>query len=154
MRDSRPAIVLPTPLERRWQALRQLQARVDDAVERALHREHALSVSEYQALAALAYSDDDGHLRQQVLADAIPLNHSSVSRLVGRLERAGLTERYLCDEDRRGVYTQLTERGRQLLERARETYLRVLDAELRAAGQDPDLADFTAHVHPAAAPRT
>ncbi|OLF05843.1 hypothetical protein BLA60_34210 [Actinophytocola xinjiangensis] len=146
-------MVLPTPLERRWQALRQLQARVDDAVERALQREHALSVSEYQALAALGYSDDGGHLRQQVLADAIPLNHSSVSRLVARLERAGLTERYLCEADRRGVYTQITDHGRRLLERARETCHQVLDTALRDAHQDETLADLAAHVHPVAAAR-
>nr|WP_042188637.1 MarR family transcriptional regulator [Kibdelosporangium sp. MJ126-NF4]CEL18362.1 Transcriptional regulator, MarR family [Kibdelosporangium sp. MJ126-NF4]CTQ97847.1 Transcriptional regulator, MarR family [Kibdelosporangium sp. MJ126-NF4] len=136
MRDSRPTITLPTPLERRWQALRQLQVRVDDAVEGALRQEHGLSRSEYLALAALVYSDDGGHLRQQVLADAIPLEHSSVSRLVGRLERAGLTERYLCETDRRGVYTQVTDLGRQLLKRARETYLRVLDAQLSVEHKD------------------
>ncbi|TLW95376.1 MarR family transcriptional regulator [Saccharomonospora piscinae] len=133
-------------MERRWQALRRLQARVDDAVERSLQGEHGLSVSEYLALAALAFSDDGGHLRQQVLADAIPLNHSSVSRLVGRLERAGLTERYHCDTDRRGVYTQLTEHGRRLLERARGTYLQALDTELRHARQDPQLADLVAQI--------
>ncbi|WP_245533569.1 MarR family winged helix-turn-helix transcriptional regulator [Actinoalloteichus spitiensis] len=142
MREGRPSIALPTPVERRWQALRRLQALVDDAVERALHQEHGLSVSEYLALASLAYSDDGGHLRQQVLADAIPLKHSSVSRLVGRLEREGLTERYLCETDRRGVYTQITEHGRDLLARARETYLRTLETELAAARHDPELVDF------------
>jgi DNA-binding MarR family transcriptional regulator len=121
-----PHIELPTSLEQDWQALRILQGAVEDAANRALHSEHGLSLSEYTALAALAYSDDGGHLRQQILADAIPLNQSSLSRLVGRLEKLGLTERYICPNDRRGVYTQITEAGRAKVEAARPTYLAVL----------------------------
>jgi len=131
-----PRIELPTPLEANWQALRILQGRVDEAANRALQTEHGLSLSEYNALAALAYSDDGGHLRQQVLADAIPLNQSSVSRLVARLEKLGLTERYLCPTDRRGVYTQITDVGRATVEAARHTYLRVLKEILNDAVQD------------------
>jgi DNA-binding MarR family transcriptional regulator len=132
-----PRIELPTALERHWQRLRILQGRVDVATDRALHAEHGIALSEYTALAALHYSDDDGHLRQQILADAIPLNQSSLSRLVGRLEKLGLTERYVCPNDRRGVYTQITDAGRAKVEEARPTYLRVLQATLvEAAAQD------------------
>ncbi|MBV9847597.1 MAG: MarR family transcriptional regulator, partial [Kutzneria sp.] len=117
---------------------------------RVLQARHRISVSEYLALAALAYSDDDGHLRQQALAEAIPLNHSSVSRLVGRLERAGLSERYLCEFDRRGVYTQITAQGRRLVRAARETYLEVLGAVLRDVRSDPELAPYAAYLRRAA----
>lgn len=147
-----PRIELPTVVEHRWQALRILEGRVQDAVDKALQAEHNLLASEYNALAALAYSDDDGHLRQQVLADAIPLNQSSVSRLVGRLEKLGLTERYLCATDRRGVYTQITEQGRALVAAAHETYLRALREALDAAADDEDLGPVVAYVQTEAAP--
>lgn len=150
---ARARVALPTELEQRWQALRQLQARVDEATERALQSAHALSVSEYMALAALAYSDDDGHLRQQELADAIPLNHSSVSRLVARLENSGLTERYLCQTDRRGVYTQVTQRGRALVENARQTFLKTLQEVLDDARGDPALSPHVAHLNSLDIPR-
>ncbi|MDT0269641.1 MarR family transcriptional regulator [Streptomyces sp. DSM 44915] len=130
--SSTPRVRLPSALEERWQAMRHFVVRADEAAERALQAEHSLSVTEYLALAALEYSDDGGHLRQQVLADAIPLNHSSVSRLVARLERAGLTERYHCQSDRRGVYTQITDRGRTTVRAARETYLRTVRATVEA----------------------
>ncbi|KAB2378979.1 MarR family transcriptional regulator [Actinomadura montaniterrae] len=134
-------------MEQRWQALRQLQGRVDEAAERVLQSAHGISVSEYMALAALAYCDDDGHLRQQELADAIPLNHSSVSRLVARLEQSGLTERYLCQTDRRGVYTQVTQQGRALVESARQTYLKTLQDVLDEARRDPALSPHIAHLN-------
>ncbi|GLW12704.1 hypothetical protein Misp01_78320 [Microtetraspora sp. NBRC 13810] len=120
-------------LERRWQELRRLESRIEEATERALRAHHGISASEYAALAALAYSDDGGHLRQQVLAEEIPLSESSVTRLVARLEKTGLTERYLCETDRRGVYTQITARGRSLVEEARATLLAALADALDAA---------------------
>lgn len=128
----RPRVQLPTVLERRWQEFRRLETRIEEATERALRAHHGISASEYAALAALAYSDDGGHLRQQVLAEEIPLNESSVTRLVTRLEKAGLTERYLCETDRRGVYTQITARGRRLVEEARATLLAALEDALDA----------------------
>lgn len=119
-------------LERRWQELRWLESGIEEATERALRAHHGISASEYAALAALAYSDDGGHLRQQVLAEEIPLSESSVTRLVARLEKTGLTERYLCQTDRRGVYTQITARGRRLVEEARATLLAALEDALDA----------------------
>lgn len=141
-----PRIELPTELERRWQRLRLLTGKIQERLERTL-QEHGLSVSEYVALAALAHSDDGGHLRQQVLAEAIPLNQSSLSRLVTRLEREGLTERYHCMNDRRGVYTQITELGRRKVEQSHESYLAVLRAALAEEEQDNEVivAHLTGH---------
>lgn len=136
----RPRVHPPSALERRWYALRSLEARVAERAERALRAAHGLSLSEYMALAALDQSDDDGHLRQQVLADAIALNQSSVSRLVTRLERAGLTERYLCESDRRGIYTQITGQGRTKAAAARTTFMEALTAALDDAQDDNELA--------------
>jgi DNA-binding MarR family transcriptional regulator len=141
-----PRITLPSELEQRWQALRTLEARVREAAEQALHSAYGVSYSEYTALAALNYSDDGGHLRQQVLADALPLNQSSVSRLVGRLEKLGLTERYLCATDRRGVYTQITDAGRELVARAHETYVQALDEALTLAAKDDALRPVVDHL--------
>ncbi|MEY9213266.1 MarR family transcriptional regulator [Thermobifida halotolerans] len=130
-----PRIELPTVLEARWQRLRLFEARVRERLERALEP-HGLTCSEYAALAALHYSDDEGHLRQQFLADSIPINQSSLSRMVGRLEQHGLTERYHCMSDRRGVYTQITERGRAKVEEARESYLKALEDALADLSDD------------------
>jgi DNA-binding MarR family transcriptional regulator len=46
------------------------------------------------------------------------LSKSGVTRLVDRLEQRGLVERASCPDDRRVVYTTLTERGRQAFDKA------------------------------------
>lgn len=63
------------------------------------------------------------------VADAVVLSQSATTRLVTRLEDRGLLTRYLCDTDRRGIYTDVTEAGLALLAEARPTN----DAALRAA---------------------
>ncbi len=60
----------------------------------------------------------------QDLAAQLQLDQSSVTRVVERLERLGLTIRDVCPNDKRGVYTVLTEAGRQRLDDARPEYER------------------------------
>ncbi|HEX5595057.1 MAG TPA: MarR family transcriptional regulator [Micromonosporaceae bacterium] len=62
----------------------------------------------------------------QRVAELVGLPQSTTSRLVARLENAGLLERYLCDTDRRGVYTQITPAGRAIQAAAAATYDDVL----------------------------
>src|SRR4051794_7114952 len=87
-----------------WTRLVALHSQVARTVERALLRHCEVGLSEFLALAACAAAPD-GEMRMQDLTDAVNLNQSSVSRLVARLERSGLTERRMCEYDRRGVYT-------------------------------------------------
>ena len=57
------------------------------------------------------------------LADGVLLSRSGTTRLVDRLERDGLLERDTCDSDGRGCFAVLTDRGEELLARARATHL-------------------------------
>ena len=58
------------------------------------------------------------------------LSQSALSRLVGRLESDGLVDRSICTEDRRGIFTCLTDEGRARYQAARPTQRQVLAAEL------------------------
>ena len=106
---------------RTWREMSAAHARVTDALERELQREHELSLAEYEVLQRLAETDD-GHLRMQELAEISPLSASALSRLLGRLERAGLAGREICDDDRRGIYACLTEDGRAAERAAAPTF--------------------------------
>jgi DNA-binding MarR family transcriptional regulator len=115
-----------------WNDLESAHARVREALERALQREHRLSLSEYEVLRRLA-DDPKGHRRIQELADEIHLSQSALSRLVGRLEEAGYVSRATCEYDRRGIYACVTDEGRKAQEAARPTQVAVLAEALGAA---------------------
>lgn len=53
-------------------------------------------------------------LRMSDLADKVVLSRSNLTRLVDRLEEAGLVKRERSEEDRRGAYAVLTEAGKRM----------------------------------------
>lgn len=133
-----------------WRRLTLLVSRVQDAVEKALQREHRLTLSEYTALLALSEADE-GSLRMQSIADAVGLNQSSVSRLIDRLQREGWVERCVCEEDRRGVYGRISDTGRKVVADATATCRRELTDALDSASFDADTAPIVARLRYASA---
>lgn len=126
-----------------WDQVVTLHGMVTNRLAKEMQRRHGIGLSEYQALCRLAQVDD-GELRMQELAELIGLNQSSVSRLVARLESAGLTHRDLCPKDRRGVYTVITEEGRALQGKAEPTYQQALTKALDEATTDARMREFVA----------
>ena len=124
--------------EQAWGRVLVLHARIEQELAKALQRRHGLGLSEYRALGKLV-AGPRGGLRMQELAEAIGLNQSSVSRMCARLEDAGLTLRDLCENDRRGVYSVITDAGRKRYAETEPTYSSVLRASLDKAAADPEL---------------
>ncbi|MGW2930956.1 MarR family winged helix-turn-helix transcriptional regulator [Streptomyces sp. NPDC001156] len=131
-----------TALAQGWCALSLLHGRIEARIERALQSKHGLSVREYSLLDVLSRQHDGegGHLQMKQVADAVVLSQSATTRLVTRLEDRGLLERYLCPTDRRGIYTNVTAVGLQLLEAARPTNDAALREALDDAAENPELA--------------
>jgi DNA-binding MarR family transcriptional regulator len=125
-----------------WCALSALHGRIETRIERALQAEHGLSAREFSVLDVLSEQHDGegGHFRMNQLADAVVLSQSATTRLVNRLEDRGLLTRYLCPDDRRGIYTDVTEAGHALLEAARPTNDAALREALDAAEKRTELA--------------
>jgi DNA-binding MarR family transcriptional regulator len=115
----------------RWGELESEHARVREAMEHALQREHRLSLSEYEVLRRLSESPE-GHRRIQELAEEIHLSQSALSRLVQRLEDDGYVCRNVCDHDRRGVFACVTDAGRKAQSEAHPTQVSVLAETLGA----------------------
>ena len=124
---------------RGWRTLAALHGLIETELERSLQREHDLSVVEFTVLDALS-RQDGWHMRMRQLARAAALSSSATTRLVTRLEDRGLLTRILCDEDRRGIYTELTAAGERALTAARPTHDRVLEESLAEARDLPELA--------------
>lgn len=122
-----------------WRTLAALHGLIEAALGRELEARHDLSVVEYTVLDALS-RQDGWHMRMQQLARAAALSGSATTRLVNRLEERGLLSRVLCQDDRRGIYSELTEDGSALLGEARPTHDRVLEETLAEAASTPELA--------------
>ena len=135
---------------RGWRTLAALHGLIETDLERALQKEHRLSVVEFTVLDALS-RQDGWHMRMQQLARAAALSSSATTRLVTRLEDRGLLTRILCADDRRGIYTELTPDGRALLEAARPTHDRALEDALSRADEIPEIAPLAASLHAGAA---
>jgi DNA-binding MarR family transcriptional regulator len=77
-----------------------------------------LSLVEFTVLDILQ-EQVNGHMRMQDVALVAGLTTGATTRLVNRLEERALLRRVLCDSDRRGISTELTAEGLELLVRAR-----------------------------------
>lgn len=128
-----------------WRLLAVLHARIEARLERVLQAGHDLSVSEYGVLELLSRQVAH-HLRMNQLATAMALSQSATTRLVTRLEDRGLLTRYLCPDDRRGIYSEVTPAGFELLERARPAHNRTLGEELAEAAENPEMAHLVAAI--------
>ncbi|GAA1171321.1 MarR family transcriptional regulator [Kitasatospora gansuensis] len=112
-----------------WRELLARHAATACALDRELGELNGLGMSEFEVLERL-FEDERGSdrekLRVQDLAHQVHLSQSALSRLIGRLEKAGLVERAMCAADRRGIYVMLTEAGRQRYREARPVHREVL----------------------------
>ncbi|MYS15231.1 MarR family transcriptional regulator [Streptomyces sp. SID4982] len=104
-----------TRLEERWRDILAVHARTMCEIDRALHP-HGLGASDFEVLDLLAAETlaEGDHCRVQNLVGRVHLSQSALSRLIGRLEKEGLVQRTVCAEDRRGVWVNLTRKGREL----------------------------------------
>jgi DNA-binding MarR family transcriptional regulator len=132
---------------RAWRRLMALHGHVHSALEKVLQTEYDLTVVEFTVLDTLS-RQEGWYMRMQQLTRATALSASATTRLVNRLEDRGLLARHLCADDRRGIYTELTPTGHQLLQRARPDYNRILKQALDTAATDqPELAPLLEALH-------
>jgi DNA-binding MarR family transcriptional regulator len=106
-----------------WSTFLRAHARVTRELEHELAAEQDLSLADYDLLYQLAIADGR-RLRMSELADRLVLSRSGATRLVDRLEAAGLVDRQTCATDRRGYWATVTEAGIGRLRAATPTHLR------------------------------
>jgi DNA-binding MarR family transcriptional regulator len=109
-----------------WKLFLHAHAAVIDALEEELVDELDLPLTWYEVLFRLADAPD-GRMRMTDLARSLLLSKSGVTRLVDRMESAGLVERGVCASDRRGSFAVITTQGRALYRKAAPIHLRGID---------------------------
>jgi DNA-binding MarR family transcriptional regulator len=105
-----------------WRGLLRVHSALTKALDAELMREHDLPLSSYEVLLFLCDSPD-GRMRMSELADGVLLSRSGLTRLVDRMEGDGVLRRRRCEDDQRGYFAEITDKGRELFARARGTHL-------------------------------
>lgn len=125
-----------------WRGFSRAHATVWKELEGQLERTHQLPLSSFEVLIEL--DEAAGHrLRMSELASRVSLSRSGLSRLIDRLERAGLTERETCAEDLRGSFAHLTSLGRRRLHQAQPAFADAVTAQFLRHFNKAELAAFS-----------
>ena len=121
-----------TPL---WQSFLAAHRQIVKQLADEMLREHQLPLEWFDVLVHLA--DLPGmRARQKELRDRMLLSESGVSRLLVRMEKAGVITRSTADDDRRGIEIAVTDDGRAALLAAIESHLQLVARVQRSPDGD------------------
>lgn len=105
-----------------WQDFLSAYRTIIDQMADEMMRDSGLPLEWFDVLIHLA-DVPDGSLRQRTLRDRLLLSESGLSRLLVRMEQAGLIARSTAGEDKRGVEITLTAKGRGAVIDAAESHI-------------------------------
>ena len=108
-----------------WGMLLRAHAKATARVGARAEAEGGLPLDWYDVLLVLEYAPN-GRLRMGELAEYVTLSRSGLTRLVDRIEAAGLVERHLCPSDRRAFEAMLTPKGREAREKSWPIHARAI----------------------------
>ena len=119
-------VAAPDPRQRAWARFVTAQAMLLEQIEAAFAEAELPSLAWYDVLWILE-NTEHGWLRMHDLARKAVVSRSNVTRLVDRMENAGLVERSDCPLDGRGTVCELTAKGRALRAKMWPIYRKQID---------------------------
>jgi DNA-binding MarR family transcriptional regulator len=96
-----------------WRNIQSAYFRTAGAIDRELEARFDIGLNEFEILDLVADSVESA-CRMKQLGERTPMTQSAMSKIVDRLQKAGLLTRKSCEEDRRSLYLELTDAGRTL----------------------------------------
>lgn len=108
-----------------WGGLLSFYGHLMRIIEADLEENARITHVEYEVLLRLSWAEGR-QMRIQDLAAQSLLTRSGISRVVERMEKAGLVTREIASEDRRGAYAILTDVGLARLHKAGETHIAIV----------------------------
>ncbi|WP_404332267.1 MarR family winged helix-turn-helix transcriptional regulator [Mesobacillus maritimus] len=111
-----------------WISLTHIQMKISNELEIILQENHQLSLNEFYVLLFLSEAPEK-KLKLQQLQSMVGLSQSAMSRLVSRFEAkgCGTLKRFVCGDDRRAIYTSLTDEGVEKFKKAAVTFHETLE---------------------------
>jgi DNA-binding MarR family transcriptional regulator len=110
-----------------WQSFLAAHRRIVEELADEMLAEHQLPLEWFDVLVHLADLPGMGG-RQKELRDRMLLSESGVSRLLVRMEKAGVITRNTAGEDRRGIEITMTDAGQAALLAAIDSHLQLVAA--------------------------
>jgi DNA-binding MarR family transcriptional regulator len=120
-----------------WIRLMRVQGRVLGAVEQDLKKAGFPPLAWYDALLELSRAPA-GELRPVELEKQMLLPQYSTSRLIDRLVEEGLAVRRECKMDKRGLFVEITDAGRDLQKRMWASYSAAIERHIGSKLSDSD----------------
>lgn len=108
---------------RAWRAFLWAPTIIMRNLEREMRAADRLPLSWFDVLIHL-HEAPQGRLRLQALAESVVLSRSGLTRLIDRMEKAGVVRREQAADDRRGSYAVLTAAGRRRFEQVEPGHVR------------------------------
>jgi DNA-binding MarR family transcriptional regulator len=135
-----PVTDAATDLKVLFSELVRLETELWDAVEERLQKDHGANLPTFEFIQVISRVP---RCRVQDIATSLRITVGGTSKIVDRIEAAGLCSRRANPGDRRSSIIELTAAGKQLLARATVTVDDELGRRLRAALPERSLAQFT-----------
>jgi DNA-binding MarR family transcriptional regulator len=123
---------------RAWRLYLESTLALLDVLDAELERDADLPVRWYDVLVQL--EETPGGLRMNELADRILYSKSGFTRVVDRMEAAGLVRRVRPENDRRSIFVVLTDDGRTAMEHARRHHRHGIEEHFSRHLSDADIA--------------
>jgi len=120
------AINLSADRLRAWRSVLNAHAAAVRRVNQSLQDQGGLPLESYDVLLEL-FNAPNQRLRLKDLREKVVLTRSGISRLVSRLEKAGLVSRGDVQTDGRGVHACLTEKGEEAFRSTWPMYARAIE---------------------------
>ena len=121
-----------------WYAMLQANTRLTERINAELEAEAGLPLSWFEVLAKLSWAPESC-ARMGALADDLLLSRGGATRLIARMEEAGLVRREIPPHDRRATYAHVTDKGREVLERAAPIHMAKVDKYFHAPLTDEEI---------------
>ena len=126
---------------RAWRLYFESALALIDVLDAALEGDAGIPLRWYDALVHLEETPDG--LRMNELAERILYSKSGFTRVVDRLEAAGLVQRVRPENDRRSILVVLTDQGRTTMEQARRHHRHAIEQHFSQHLSDSDIKALT-----------
>ena len=126
---------------RAWRLFFESAVALLDVLDGDFERDAGFPIQVYDVLVHLEDTPDG--LRMNELADLILYSKSGLTRVIDRMEKAGLVRRHRPDNDRRSIFVIETPKGRQAMEQARTQHHDWIERNFSGLLADSDIKALT-----------